>query len=227
MGFTWHTLVCKLPKVTAALSTQGSGCKPDSKQWCTRLTARLWTRVAMVSSSSPSSSSASPPGMLRRAVSRYSKSRACMARSAQSSWLGGEDPVGSTTGSALRRSVVGGVGSAAGEESGACVASDGVTGVGETVECAAPALAADVLLVLPDVVGVGTAGSEFPAAERTGVLLSALARAPRRRPLREGPLPLPKFTLLEVDAIVESLLHTREMSQDADWSFTGSRSPEG
>ena len=102
---------------------------------------------------------------------------------------------------------MGGVGGAEGEESGACVASDGVTGVGETVVCAAPALAAGVLLMLPDVVGVGTAGSEFPAAEWTEVLLSALARAPRRRPLREGPLPLPKFTVLDVDAIVNSLLH--------------------
>ena len=61
--------------------------------------------------------------------------------------------------------------------------------------------------MLPDVVGFGTAGLEVPAADWTGVFASALARAPRRRPLREGPLPLPKLILLDVDAIVEPLLH--------------------
>ena len=73
---------------------------------------------------------------------------------------------------------MGGVGGAGGEESGACVADDGVTGVCETVVCAAPALAAGVLLKLPDVVGVGTAGSEFPAAEWTGGVVVGARTSP-------------------------------------------------
>ena len=86
-----------------------------------------------------------------------------------------------------------------------------------------------------DGVEVNTGESSAPADDvlalgRAGVSVAVVvARAPRRRPLRDGPFPLPKFKLVIVDAIVKALhLKKRKaVSQNVDWSFAGSRSPEG
>ena len=109
------------------------------------------------------------------------------------------------------RSVVPVAEGTAGKWLGANVPAGGVAVVDASVDWELRSLAAGVLLVSADCVEVDTGVSAAPAddvlaLERAGVSVAvAVARAPRRRPLRDGPFPLPKFKLVIVDAIVKAL----------------------